>query len=88
MTGAQCEIWHVCYYKNKQEMCTGLTTTAEKVILTCKKNTVKIHAKLYESATSHSNGPGSFLSWVVSALEIGPKQFRAETTMGRNDSPT
>ena len=36
-------------------MCIGLTTTDEKIILTFKKNTIKIHAKLYESATSHFN---------------------------------
>ena len=34
--------------------CIGLTMTYEKVTLTRKKNTIKILAKLYESATSHS----------------------------------
>ena len=35
-------------------MCIWLTVTYEKVTLTRKKNTMKILAKLYESATSHS----------------------------------
>ena len=42
-------------YQNKQLLCFGLTVTYEKVTLTGKKNTIKILAKLYESATSHSN---------------------------------
>lgn len=32
-------------------MCIDLATAYEKVILTLKKNTNKIHAKLYESTT-------------------------------------
>ena len=41
-------------YQNKQLLCIGLTVTYEKVTLTRKKNTIKILAKLYESATSDS----------------------------------
>ena len=39
----------------KQLLCIGLTVTYEKVTLTRKKNTIKIPAKLYESASSHSH---------------------------------
>ena len=41
-------------YQNKQLLCIGLTATHEKVTLTRQKNMIKILAKLYESATSHS----------------------------------
>ena len=50
-------------YQNKQLLCTGLTVTYEKVTLTRKKNTIKILAKLYESATSHSKH-FSYMLWV------------------------
>ena len=43
-------------YQNKQLLCIRLTVTCEKVTLTRKKNGIKILAKLYESATSHSSG--------------------------------
>ena len=39
---------------NKQLLCIGLTMSFEKVILTRQKNMMKILAKVYESATSHS----------------------------------
>ena len=42
-------------YQNKQLLCIGLTVTYEKVTLTRMKNTIKIPAKLYDSAISHSN---------------------------------
>ena len=38
----------------RQLLCIGLTVTYEKATLTRKKNTIKIHAKHYESATTHS----------------------------------
>ena len=42
-------------YQNKQESCVELTMTDEKLTLIGEKNAIKVHAKLYESATSQSN---------------------------------
>ena len=42
--------------QNKQEMCIGLAMAYENFCfkVTCKKNTSKIHAKLYKSTSCHS----------------------------------
>ena len=42
-------------YQNKQKSCIGLTMTDEKLTRIGKQNAIKIHEKLYESATSQSN---------------------------------
>ena len=57
-------------YQNKQLLCIGLTVTYENVTLVLKKNTIKILAKLYESATSHSISYWEFKDQMANSVDL------------------